>query len=149
MRLTNINLDGITLAVEATEPAPPANVGFGSIVLTVAVAALMVWMGYLWLNSRRARRIEETPSNLQPGISDDELESTKLSRILSSAVVSAAVLAAVWWCWTDASRETATTGRPATRSPRQRAVVCDLAPTLCCIPLTTSRRGRSSFKITA
>ena len=93
--MSNATLEGITLAVEASEPAPPANVGFGSIVLTVAVAALMVWMAYLWLNSRRTRRLEDTPSNLKPGISDDELETSKLSRILSSAVVSAAVLAAV------------------------------------------------------
>ena len=94
MNLVLLN-EGITLAVEASEPAPPSNVGFGSIVLTIAVAALMAWMGYLWLNSRRTRTLEETPANLEPGLSDDELETSKLSRILSSAVVSAAVLAAV------------------------------------------------------
>jgi len=86
---------GIVLAVEASEPAPPANVGFGSIVLLVAVGALMVWMAYLWLNSRRSRGLEETPSNLQPAVPDEELENNKLTRILQSAVVSAAVLAAV------------------------------------------------------
>ena len=90
-----LNSEGITLAVEASEPAAPSNVGFGSVVLLIAVAALMSWMGYLWLNSRRTRSLEPTPANLEPGISDDELESTKLTRILSSAVVSAAVLAAV------------------------------------------------------
>jgi mono/diheme cytochrome c family protein len=86
---------GIVLAVEASEPAPPSNVGFGSIVLLAAVGALMVWMAYLWLNSRRRKGLEETPANLQPGVPDEELENTKLTRILQSAVVSAAVLAAV------------------------------------------------------
>ncbi len=95
MPLINIDLGGAIVAVAETEPAAPSNVGFGSIVLLIAVAALMVWMAYLWLNSRRTRRLEETPSNLQPGLSDDELETSKLSRILSTAVVSAAVLAAV------------------------------------------------------
>lgn len=90
-----LSTEGIVLAVEASEPASPSNVGFGSIVLLIAVAALMTWMAYLWLNSRRTRKLEETPANLEPGVSDDELETTKLSRILSSAVVAAAVLAAV------------------------------------------------------
>ncbi|NND02986.1 MAG: c-type cytochrome [Acidimicrobiia bacterium] len=95
MNLALLKSEGIVLAVEASEPASPSNVGFGSVVLLIAVAALMTWMAYLWLNSRRARRLEETPANLEPGISDDELETSKLSRILSSAVVSAAVLSAV------------------------------------------------------
>lgn len=88
------SLQGITLAVEETSTSS-SNVGFGSIVLLIAVGALMVWMAYLWLNSRRVRKLEETPPNLQPGLSDDELETSKLNRILLSAVVSAAVLAAV------------------------------------------------------
>ncbi|MCP3973937.1 MAG: c-type cytochrome [bacterium] len=92
--MTNRMLDGFILATDA-EPAAPANVGFGSIVLLVAVAALMVWMGYLWLNSRRGGRLEDTPANLQPGLTDDELETSKLGRVLTSAVVSAAVLSAV------------------------------------------------------
>lgn len=95
MNLAYFSSGSITLAVEASEPAAPSNVGFGSIVLLIAVAALMVWMAYLWLNSRRASQLEETPANLQPGMSDDELETSKLSRILSSAVVAAAVLAAI------------------------------------------------------
>lgn len=94
MHLTNINLDGIVLATDAG-PVEPSNVGFGSIVLLLAVAALMVWMAYLWLNSRRPQRLEDAPANLQPGMSDDELETSKLTRILSTAVVSAAVLAVV------------------------------------------------------
>ena len=95
MQLIAKSMDGITLAVEASEPAAaPPNVGFGSIVLMLAVAAFMVWMAYLWLNSRRHSDLE-TPPNLQPGISDDELENTKLTRVLSTAVVSAAVLAGV------------------------------------------------------
>ena len=95
VNLLHLTSEGITLAVEAGEPPSSPNVGFGSVVLLIAVAALMVWMAYLWLNSRRTRKLEDTPANLEPGLSDDELETTKLSRILSSAVVSAAVLAAV------------------------------------------------------
>lgn len=55
----------------------------------------MNWLGHLWLNSRRPARLGNTPANLAPAISGDELETTKVTRILSAAVVSAAVLATV------------------------------------------------------
>lgn len=75
-------------------PVEPSNVGIGSVVLTVAAAVFLAWVGYLVINSRRrARRPEETPANLQPYLSDDELENKRVTRVLNSAVVAAAVLA--------------------------------------------------------
>jgi len=90
--LTNTN--SIILATDAG-PVEPSNVGFGSIVLLVAVAILMVWMAYLWLNARRTVRHEDAAPNQSPPISDEELEGPKLTRILMAAVVSSAVLAGV------------------------------------------------------
>ncbi len=77
-------------------PAEPSNAGVGAVVLTIAVSLFLVWIGYLFLNSRRrAATVEETPPNLQPYLSDDELESSRVTRVLNSAVVTAAVLAIV------------------------------------------------------
>ncbi len=90
-----IELLGSLLAVAAEETVTePSNVGVGSVVLTVAAAAFLAWVGYLYLNSRRrATQPEETPQNLQPYLSDDELETNRVTRVLNAAVVSAAVLA--------------------------------------------------------
>lgn len=82
------------LAVTEEAPVEPSNVGVGSVVLTVAAAVFLAWVGYLVINSRRrAKRPEETPANLQPYLSDDELENKRVTRVLNSAVVAAAVLA--------------------------------------------------------
>lgn len=83
------------LAVTETEPTGPTRIDIGSVVLTVAIAAFLVLVGYLVTTSRRKRRPEETPKNLQPWLSDDELETKRLTRVLSSAVVAAAALAVV------------------------------------------------------
>ncbi len=83
------------LAVTETGPSGSPQVGIGAVVLTIVVIALLVWVGYLVTSSRRKHRREETPKNLQPWLSDDELENTRLTRVLGSAVVSAAVLAIV------------------------------------------------------
>jgi len=50
-------------------------------------------VAYLITTARRKKRAEETPKNLQPWLSDDELENRRLTRILGSAVVAAAALA--------------------------------------------------------
>lgn len=82
------------LAVTEEAPVEPSNVGVGSVVLTVAAAVFLAWVGYLVINSRRRdKRPEETPANLQPYLSDDELENKRVTRVLNSAVVAAAVLA--------------------------------------------------------
>jgi mono/diheme cytochrome c family protein len=86
----------LILATEEEGPVAPSNVGLGAVVLTLALIALLAWVGYLVTNSRRrAKRAEDTPHNLQPGIADEVLESSRLNRVLTSAVVSAAVLAVV------------------------------------------------------
>ncbi len=75
-------------------PVEPSNVGVGSVVLTIAAAAFLAWVGYLFLSSRRRSRApEETPQNLQPYLSDDELENKRVTRVLNVAVIAAAVLA--------------------------------------------------------
>jgi mono/diheme cytochrome c family protein len=84
-----------TLAVTETEPAAPSEVGTGEITIMLAIAAFLVWVSYLITSSRRRRKPETTPKNLQPWLSDDELENTRLTRVLSSAMISAAVLAIV------------------------------------------------------
>jgi len=72
----------------------PSNVGVGSVVLTVVGVAFLAWVGWLVLSSRRrAPSVEETPSNLQQYLSDDALENTRITRVLNSAVIVAAVLA--------------------------------------------------------
>jgi mono/diheme cytochrome c family protein len=56
--------------------------------------AFLAWVGYLVLSSRRRRAaLEDTPSNLQPYLSDDELENTRVTRVLNAAVIASAVLA--------------------------------------------------------
>jgi mono/diheme cytochrome c family protein len=81
------------VAVTEAEPSETTEIGIGAVVLTVAIAAFLIWVAYLVTTARRKRRAEETPKNLQPWLSDDELENNRLTRVLSSAVVSAAVLA--------------------------------------------------------
>jgi mono/diheme cytochrome c family protein len=81
------------LAVTESTPSGPTQVGIGAVVLTIAIVAVLVWVGYLVTSGRRKRRTEETPKNLQPWLADEDLENTRLNRVLGSAVVSAAVLA--------------------------------------------------------
>ena len=83
------------VAVTEVEPTGPTEIGVGAIVLTLAIAAFLIWVAYLITTSRRKRRPEETPKNLQPWLSDDELENTRLTNVLRAAVVSAAALAIV------------------------------------------------------
>ena len=83
----------LAVTEEETVVSPP-NVGVGSVVLTAVVVVFLAWVGWLVLSSRRHRAsVEETPSNLQPYLSDDELENKRVTRVLNAAVVVAAVLA--------------------------------------------------------
>ncbi len=70
--------------------------GLGAVALGLAAVAVLVWAGFL-INAGRVRpsRAEETPSNLQPYLTDDELESTRLNKVLVAALISSAVLAIV------------------------------------------------------
>ncbi len=94
MRVTAASIILATAESDST-PAGPANVGLGAFVLIVVIGAFLIWVGYLIINSRRVgkKKAEETPPNLQPYLSDDELENTRLTKILTSAVVAAGVLA--------------------------------------------------------
>lgn len=85
----------LVTATAGDAAAGGSNVGLGAVVLTLAAAAILIWVSYLVLASRRRRRPapEETPLNLQPYMSDDELETSRLTRVLGTAVVTAAVLA--------------------------------------------------------
>lgn len=82
-------------AVLAVTEAPggTTQIGVGAIVLMVAIAAFLVWVAYLITSSRRKHKPEETPKNLQPWLSDDELETRRLTRVLRWAAISAAALA--------------------------------------------------------
>lgn len=88
--------DVMIVAVEATETevVPDTTIGLGSVVIALAVVAALIWVAYLLRTGRTATpEPEETPPNQQPFISDDEMESTRLNRVLGAAVISAAVLA--------------------------------------------------------
>lgn len=68
----------------------------GAVVITLAVAGFLVWATYLITSSRtKDLQPEETPPNLAPFASDDELETNRLTRVLGAAVVVAAVMASV------------------------------------------------------
>ena len=85
----------LSIALATAEPLGEVRVGLGAVVLTVALVGFLVWVGYLVLNARRRNtpQIEATPPNMQPWLSDDELENNRLTRVLGAAVISAAVLA--------------------------------------------------------
>ena len=88
--------DAVILAVEATEDAvvPDTTIDLGAVVIAIAVVSALIWVAYLLRTGRTAEPVpEETPPNQQPFISDDEMESTRLNRVLGAAVISAAVLA--------------------------------------------------------
>ena len=73
----------------------PTNANWGQLALVLVASGVLVWLVYLFIASRRVSTPtpEETPKNLQPYLSDDELENNRLTRVLGAAVVAAAVLA--------------------------------------------------------
>ena len=83
------------LAVEEAGADSAANANWGQVVLILAASAMLVWVMYLVISSRSdaAATPEETPKNLQPYLSDDDLENNRLTRVLGAAVIAAAVLA--------------------------------------------------------
>jgi mono/diheme cytochrome c family protein len=90
-----VDLISPVLAVTESGSGGPSRIDIGTVVMTVAIAGVLIWVGYLVIASTRRRRAEETPRNLQPWLTDDELENNRLTRVLGAAVVSAAVLAIV------------------------------------------------------
>ncbi len=87
----------VLAAVEEAAPARPEVFGVGALALTLAVVAVLGWMTYLYVNSRRRRsaELEEAPDNLSPYLSDDELENVRSTRVLRGAVFAAAFLAII------------------------------------------------------
>ena len=97
---------------EVTEPVDSAGgLGVGAIALLLAVVLLLGWMGYLYVNSRRSRAAaqEAAPSNLSPHLSDDELENTKLTKVLRAALFGSALLAIAlpWYAFNEPGRQDA------------------------------------------
>jgi mono/diheme cytochrome c family protein len=105
-----MNLSGIILAVESSEPASTGGgIGIGTVALSVAVVLLLVWMGFLYVNSRRTRAAaqETAPPNLSQPISDDELENAKLTRVLRAALFGSILLAVAlpWYAINEPDRQ--------------------------------------------
>jgi mono/diheme cytochrome c family protein len=94
-----------------SEPASGGELGIGTIALILVVALLLVWMAYLFLNSRRSKAAarEAAPANLSPGISDDELENTKLTRVLRAALLGSVLMAIImpWYALNEPGRQDA------------------------------------------
>ena len=100
---------GFVLATESAEPVSTGGVGLGALVLTLAVALLLGWMAYLYVNTRRRRSAaaEPAPPNLSPPLSDDELENAKLTRVLRAALFGAILLAVTmpWYAINEPDRQ--------------------------------------------
>ena len=82
--------------------------GIGSLVLVLAITLLLLWMGYLFVNSRRSRSAatERSPLNQTPYMSDDELENVRTTRVLRAAVIAAAAMAIIlpWYAFNESDR---------------------------------------------
>ncbi|MEN8238355.1 MAG: c-type cytochrome [Actinomycetota bacterium] len=97
---------------EETSSGPAGDaLGVGAVALTVIIAVLLVWMAYLYINSRRssAASAEPPPLNLSPAASDDELENRKLTRVLRSALFGSVLLAIAlpWYAINEPGRQEA------------------------------------------
>lgn len=69
--------------------------GLGAVTLAIAILGVIGWLAFLVNQSRVRRRREPAPQNLSPFLTDDELESKRLNRVLVSALIATAVLAIV------------------------------------------------------
>lgn len=95
----------------AGQAASGGELGIGTVALILVVAILLVWMAYLFVNSRRSKAAakEAAPANLSPGISDDELENRKLTRVLRAALLGSALMAIImpWYALNEPGRQEA------------------------------------------
>lgn len=69
--------------------------GLGAAALAIAVLAVLAWATYLFNQARVRRRREPAPQNLAPYMTDDELESKRIGKVLIAALVTTAILAIV------------------------------------------------------
>jgi mono/diheme cytochrome c family protein len=111
------SLLALAAATAQQEAAPGGGFGIGAFVLILTIVALLVWMAYLFINSRRSRAAttEPSPLNQSPYMSDDELENVRTTRVLRAAVIAAAALAVIlpWYAFNEADRTAAATERVA------------------------------------
>lgn len=109
----NVTLSHIVIATaEVTEPVDSARgLGVGALALLLAVVLILVLMGYLFVNSRRSRATsgEASPPNQSPPASDDELENTKLTKVLRAALFGSILLAIAlpWYAANEPDRQAA------------------------------------------
>lgn len=101
----------ILAVAEETEVVDSSGgLGVGAIALLIAVALILGWMGFLFVNSRRSRAssVEAAPPNMSPHVSDDELENTKLTKVLRAALFGSALLAITlpWYAFNEPDRQT-------------------------------------------
>ncbi|MFO7700975.1 MAG: cytochrome c [Acidimicrobiia bacterium] len=100
----------ISAVAEETEVVDSSiGLGIGAIALLIAVSLILGWMGFLYVNSRRSRASsgEATPPNLSPHATDDELENTKLTKVLRAALFGSALLAVSlpWYAFNEPDRQ--------------------------------------------
>lgn len=105
-------LNIVLAAGDEAEPAASGRgLGIGAVALTLVVVLLLVWMAYLVLNSRRSRAAsqEVAPPNQSQGISDDELENRKLTRVLRAALFGSILMAVImpWYALNEPGRQEA------------------------------------------
>lgn len=105
-----ISFQLILAVAEESEPVDSAGgLGIGALALLLAVVVILALMAYLVVNSRRSRAAssEASPPNQSPGASDDELENTKLTKILRAALLGAALLAIAlpWYAASEPDRQ--------------------------------------------
>ncbi len=69
--------------------------GLGAVTLAIAVLAVVGWLTFLVTQTRVRRRREAAPQNQSPYMTDDELESKRLNKVLVAAFLATAVMAIV------------------------------------------------------
>jgi mono/diheme cytochrome c family protein len=69
--------------------------GIGAVTLGIAALGVLGWLTFLVNQTRVRRRREAAPQNLSPFLTDDDLESKRLNKVLLSALIATAVMAIV------------------------------------------------------
>lgn len=69
--------------------------GIGAATLAIAVLGVIGWLAFVVTQTRVRRRREAAPKNLSPFLTDDELESKRLNKVLVAALLATAVMAVV------------------------------------------------------
>ncbi len=69
--------------------------GLGAVTLAIAVLGVVGWLTFLVTQTRVRRRREAAPQNQSPFLTDDELESKRLNKVLAAAFLATAVMAIV------------------------------------------------------